>query len=153
MGELARGFHPGGISAPLPASAGGCRVGVTFVCSEEHLPDRRRLVAKSPSSQRPGFCSPSTEVVSSQGGIDSCPPKDAFLSTGCWFSYFHRSGPICSSGAVRFLKQASDAVPAWRSVSIRPRRGGWRGFRPWRPFPVPFPEGLFPGAVSPCRYL
>ncbi len=24
MGELAGGFHPGGISAPLPASAGDC---------------------------------------------------------------------------------------------------------------------------------
>ena len=40
MGELAGGFHPGGISAPLPASAGGCRVVVTFLHSEEWIPDR-----------------------------------------------------------------------------------------------------------------
>ena len=40
MGELAGGFHPGGISAPLPASAGGCRVVVTVFYSEEYQSDR-----------------------------------------------------------------------------------------------------------------
>lgn len=40
MGELAGGFHPGRITAPLPASAGGCRVVFTFFLSEEWFPDR-----------------------------------------------------------------------------------------------------------------
>ena len=40
MGELAGGFHPGGISAPLPASAGDYQVVVTSLSSEELSEDR-----------------------------------------------------------------------------------------------------------------
>ena len=53
----------------------------------------------------------------------------------------------------RFLKRAPDSVSTWRSVSTCFRRSRWRGYRPWRPFPVLLPEGCFPGSVSPCRYL
>ena len=40
MGELAGGFHPGGISAPLPASAGDYQVVVTSLSSEDLSEDR-----------------------------------------------------------------------------------------------------------------
>ena len=63
MGELAGGFHPGGISAPLPASAVGCWVVVTLFMSEDKNQDRRFFVSKKPSSQRPGFCKKCTGVL------------------------------------------------------------------------------------------
>ncbi len=103
MGELAGGFHPGGITAPLPASAGGCRVVVPFLLSEDWIPVHRHLVSKMPPSQLPGFCSRPTEVVRFQSGFDFTKPEGFASSRPV--SDFHNHTEVLS-----FLSNGSRSV-------------------------------------------
>ena len=57
MGELVGGFHPGGISAPLPASADGHRVVVTNSSPPKRIFLGSLTSRKRPSSRQPGSSS------------------------------------------------------------------------------------------------
>ena len=122
MGELAGGFHPGGITAPLPASAGGCRVVVPFLLSEDWIPVHRHLVSKMPPSQLPGFCSHSTEVVRFQSGFDFTGPEGSASSQPT--SDFHNHTEVLS-----FLSDGGRSVFFERTEVCSPIRFSTVGAR------------------------
>ena len=117
MGELARGFHPGGISAPLPASAGGCRVVVTTIHSEERawivdfLFPRNLLPGGRVSGHIPPKCFVSRVVSNSVSRRlrSLSPVAEISFSPKCPFPF---------SGVARFLSKLSFGCDLWRSVSI-----------------------------------
>ena len=57
------------------------------------------------------------------------------------------------STVARFSSELEFGFDCWRSVSTRSSVSGWRGFRPWCPFPGLSPEGFILGSVSPKPFV